>query len=47
VVERASSLPVGGLALLLLAVIATGFVASLAATRLATSTRVVEALKSE
>jgi putative ABC transport system permease protein len=47
VIERASSLPVGGLALLLLAVIATGFVASLAATRLATSTRVVEALKSE
>jgi ABC-type antimicrobial peptide transport system permease subunit len=47
VVERASSLPVGSLVLLLAAVMATGFVASLAATRLATSVRVVEALKSE
>jgi putative ABC transport system permease protein len=47
VAERASSLPVGNLLLLLVAVMATGFVASLAATRLATSMSVVEALKSE
>ena len=47
VVERASSLPFGSLALLLLAIVLTGFIASLAATRLATSTRIVDALKAE
>jgi ABC-type lipoprotein release transport system permease subunit len=47
VVERASSLPFGSLALLLVAVLATGLVASLAAARLATSMKVVEAIKTE
>jgi putative ABC transport system permease protein len=47
VAARASSLPFGSLAALLVAVVLTGFIASLAATRLASSTRVVEALKAE
>ena len=47
VVERASSIPFGSLAVLLVAVVATGLLASLAAVRLATSTRVVEALSTE
>jgi putative ABC transport system permease protein len=47
VIERASSLPLGSLALLLVAVIVTACMASIAATRLATSTHIVEALKNE
>jgi ABC-type lipoprotein release transport system permease subunit len=47
IVERASSLPFTSLALLLVAVIATALLASTAAVRLATSMRVVEAIKSE
>ena len=47
VVERASSLPFISLGLLLVAVVVTGVVASLAAARIATSMRVVEAIKSE
>jgi ABC-type antimicrobial peptide transport system permease subunit len=47
VVERASSLPFGRLAMFIVAVAATGFAAALAAVRLATSARVVEALKTE
>jgi hypothetical protein len=46
-IQRASSLPVVNLALLIVAVVATGLVASLAAVRLATSVRVVEAIKNE
>jgi ABC-type antimicrobial peptide transport system permease subunit len=45
--ERASTIPVGGLALLLGAVIATALIASLLATRVATSLRIVEAVKNE
>jgi putative ABC transport system permease protein len=47
VIERASSLPFGRLALFLVAVVATALLASLAAVRMATSMRVVEAIKSE
>ena len=47
VLARGSSLPFGSLAALLVAVVLTGFIAALAATRLASSTRVVEALKAE
>jgi ABC-type antimicrobial peptide transport system permease subunit len=47
VVERASSLPFISLGLLLVAVVVTGVVASLAAARIATSMRVVEAIKTE
>ncbi len=46
-VDRADTLPVGGLGLLLAAVVATGLIASLLAVRFATSLRVVEAIKSE
>jgi ABC-type antimicrobial peptide transport system permease subunit len=45
--ERASSFPAVNLALLVIAVVATGLVASLAAVRLATSVRIVEAIKNE
>jgi ABC-type antimicrobial peptide transport system permease subunit len=47
IAERASSLPFASLGLLILAVVATGFVASFAAVRMATSMNVVEAIKSE
>lgn len=47
IVERASGLPYLSLALLIAAVLTTGIVASLAAVRLATSVRVVDALKNE
>jgi len=47
VVERAGALPVGELALLLAAVVLAGLLSSLAAVRLATRMRTVEALKSE
>jgi ABC-type antimicrobial peptide transport system permease subunit len=47
VIERASSLPFGSLALLLITVVATGLLASVAAARLAMTTSVVESLKSE
>jgi ABC-type antimicrobial peptide transport system permease subunit len=45
--ERATAVPFGDLALLVTAVIATGLVAALLAARVATSMRVVEAIKSE
>jgi ABC-type antimicrobial peptide transport system permease subunit len=45
--ERASAIPFGNLSLLLTAVLATGLLSALAAIRLATSVRVVEAVKSE
>jgi ABC-type antimicrobial peptide transport system permease subunit len=45
--ERPSAVPVGNLSLLIGGVVLTGLVASLAAVRLATSARVVEALKNE
>jgi ABC-type antimicrobial peptide transport system permease subunit len=47
VVERADTLPFGNLALLIAAVVITGFLSSLAAVRLATRVSTVEALKSE
>ena len=47
ILERASSLPFASLGLLILAVVATGFVASFVAVRIATSMNVVEAIKSE
>jgi putative ABC transport system permease protein len=47
VVERANTLPFANLALLMAAVVITGFVSSLAAVRLATRVSTVEALKSE
>jgi ABC-type lipoprotein release transport system permease subunit len=47
IAERASSLPFASLGLLIGAVLATGFVASFVAVRMATSTNVVEAIKSE
>ena len=47
VVERVSALPIGSLALLVLAVVLTGLLASLAAVRLATSLRVVDAIGNE
>ena len=46
-VERPNAVPVGSLSLLVAGVILTGLLASLAAVRLATSVRVVEALKNE
>jgi ABC-type antimicrobial peptide transport system permease subunit len=45
--ERASVLPIGGLALLLLAVILTGVAASVVAARLAAATAVASALKGD
>jgi hypothetical protein len=45
--ERASSLPFVSLGLLLIAVIITGVLAALGAIRIATSTRLTEALKAE
>jgi ABC-type antimicrobial peptide transport system permease subunit len=45
--ERATAVPLDSLALLLLAVVSTGLAASLLAVRLATSMRVVEAIKNE
>ncbi len=45
--ERASAIPFGNLSLLLTAVLATGLLSALAAIRLATAVRVVEAVKSE
>ena len=45
--ERANAIPFGSLGLLLGAVLATGLLSALAAIRLATSVRVVEAVKSE
>ncbi len=45
--ERVSSFPAKNLALLIVAVVATGLLASLAAVRLATSMKVVEAMKNE
>ena len=47
IVERASSLPFASLGLLILAVVATGLVASFIAVHMATSLNVVEAIKSE
>lgn len=47
ILERASSLPFVSLALLLLAVAAAGWLASIAAVRMATSMHVVESLKTE
>jgi cytochrome b561 len=47
VAERATSLPFGSLGLLLVAVMITGWLAALAAVRVATSTTIVESLKSE
>jgi ABC-type antimicrobial peptide transport system permease subunit len=46
-VQRGSMLPFSSLGLLLVAVIATGLLAALAAVRMATSVNVVQALKSE
>jgi len=46
-VERANAIPFGSLAVLLTAVLATGLLSALVAIRLATSVRVVEAVKSE
>jgi putative ABC transport system permease protein len=45
--ERASAIPFGNLSLLLTAVLATGLLSALAAIRLATAVRVVEAVNSE
>jgi putative ABC transport system permease protein len=45
--ERAQALPLGQLATLLIAVVVTGLLSSLLAVRIATGTRIVEALKSE
>jgi ABC-type antimicrobial peptide transport system permease subunit len=45
--ERAQSLPIGELAALLLGVVVTGLLSSLLAVRMATGTRIVEALKAE
>jgi hypothetical protein len=45
--ERASSLPFVSLGLLLTAVMVTGVLAALGAIRIATSTRLTEALKAE
>jgi ABC-type lipoprotein release transport system permease subunit len=47
IAARASSLPFASLGLLLVAVVATGLVASFVAVRMATSMNVVEAIKSE
>jgi ABC-type antimicrobial peptide transport system permease subunit len=47
IAERASSLPYMGLVALIVSVIATGLLASVIAVRLATSMKVVEAIKSE
>jgi putative ABC transport system permease protein len=47
IAARASSLPFASLGLLIAAVVATGFAASLIAVRMATSMNVVEAIKSE
>ncbi len=47
IAERASSLPFASLGLLIIAVVATGFVASFVAVRMATSMNVVEAIKGE
>jgi putative ABC transport system permease protein len=47
IVERASAVPYANLALLIVAVIGTGLLASVFAVRLATSVRVVEAIKTE
>jgi ABC-type lipoprotein release transport system permease subunit len=47
IISRASSVPYGTLILLVVAVIATGLVSSLLAVRVATSMKVVEALKTE
>lgn len=45
--ERATAVPLGSLGLLLASVVATGLVASLLAVRVATSMRVVDAIKNE
>jgi hypothetical protein len=45
--ERANAIPFGRLTALLSAVLATGWLSALAAIRLATSVRIVEAVKSE
>ncbi len=47
IAERGSSLPVVSLGILILAVVATGLVASAVAVRMATSMNVVEAIKGE
>ena len=47
VIERSTSLPFGNLALLIVGVVATGLLAAVAATRVATATPIVEALKAE
>jgi ABC-type antimicrobial peptide transport system permease subunit len=47
IAARVSSPPYASLALLVIAVIATGLAASMLAVRVATSMRVVEALKTE
>jgi putative ABC transport system permease protein len=47
IIERASAVPYANLMLLIVAVIGTGLLASVMAVRLATSMRVVEAIKSE
>jgi putative ABC transport system permease protein len=47
VVARAETIPAGRLALLLAAVVATGLLSSVAAVKMATATKVVEAIKNE